>query len=251
MYGKLAARGRSGILGSDESRLGMSSSRTTAPARRRRAPRGTLSPDAIVQAATEVIGTDGLDALTIRRLADDLGVRPMSLYTHFRDKDAILRAVAEQQLSHLRVSEPMSSPIDQLGQIMRAYYRLLIEHPVLLHLDAAFEGMTPAQARFTEEIHTCLRPLGIPPQTAVGLVATLARYVIGAAYVYPTRSAWDEDPDHWNQVRARWAALPPEEYPSMHAVAADYPSFSQQDVFEFGLRTLLDAIAAKASGGGR
>jgi AcrR family transcriptional regulator len=245
MYAKLVARESSRILGSDESGRAMSSTRST-PARRRRAPRGTLSPDAIVQAATEVIATDGLDALTIRRLADDLGVRPMSLYTHFRDKDAILRAVAEQQLSHYQVTESASSPIDRLGQLMRAYYQLLIDHPVLLRLDAAFEGMTPAQARFTEEIHSCLRPLDIPPPTAVGLVAMLVRYVIGAAYVYPTRSAWDTDPDHWTHVAARWAALPLDDYPSMHAVAADYPSFSQQDVFEFGLRALLEAIAAKA-----
>src|SRR3954468_21510820 len=101
------------------------------PARRRpRAPRGTLNRDVIVKAAITVIDTDGLPALTTARLADELGVRPMSLYAHFQDKDAILKAVAAELFGRFRTPEQAESDLDLLGEMMRAYFTLLVDHPV-------------------------------------------------------------------------------------------------------------------------
>jgi AcrR family transcriptional regulator len=200
----------------------------------------------ILKAAISVIEADGMDALTIRGLARDLGVGPMALYTHFRDKDAILRAVAAELFGRFEVPSVASSDIELLRETMRGYFRLLIENPVLLRLDAAVDDINLAETPIFESIHACLERLRIDHRTAVGLAATLARFVVGSAFLYPRRCAWDDDPDHWAQYRRYLAMLSPVNYPSMHRLARDFPAFTQREVFEFGLETQLAAVANAA-----
>jgi AcrR family transcriptional regulator len=213
------------------------------PARRRpRAPRGTLNQDVIVKAAIAVIDSEGLAALTTGRLADALGVRPMSLYAHFQDKDAILKAVAAELFGRFRTPERAGSDLELLGDMMRAYFTLLVDHPVLLQLGAAVEEVSPAEARFTETLHACLRRMNVDHHTAVGLVATMLRFVVGSALLYPIRRIWDEDPHHWERISRNLAALPPETYPALRELSQDFPHFTQHEAFEFGLRGMLIMI---------
>lgn len=218
------------------------------PARgRARAPRGTLTPEAIVEAAIAIIESDGLPALTTKRLAEDLGAKPMSLYTHFRDKAAITKAVADELFDRFEMPDHPGSDVEMLGAIMRAYFRLLVDHPVLLQLGVAVEGISPAEARFTEAAYGCLKRLGIDHRTTVGIVATTLRFVIGSALIYPIRMVWDEDPHHWDRISRTLAALPPGDYPAIHEMARNFPTFTQYEAFEFGLRIQLKAIAAEAA----
>jgi AcrR family transcriptional regulator len=209
---------------------------------RRRAPRGTLSAEVIVAAAIAVIDTDGLDALTTGRLADDLGVRPMALYTYFRDKDAIVRAAGLALLDRFAMPEDRESDVEMLREIIRAYFQLLVDHPALLKLDALIEDINPAEARISEAIYGCLERLGLDHRSAVGFKATLLRLAMGSALVYPSRQAWDDNPAHWDRIRRQMAALDPDTHATMHELSQDYPAFSQREVFEFGLDTLLRAV---------
>jgi AcrR family transcriptional regulator len=215
---------------------------------RRRAPRGTLNRDLIVATAIKVIDADGLDALTTRRLSDDLGVRPMALYKYFADKDAILRAVAEELFGRFEMPERVPSDREMLRQLMRSYFRLLVDHPVLLQLDAFRDETNNAEIRSAEALYACFKALGIDHREAIGLVATFVRFVVGSATLYPGRRKWDEDPDHWKRQRQQLSALPPEVYPAIHDVTPDFPAFNQEEVFEFGLEKLLCAVDAAARG---
>jgi AcrR family transcriptional regulator len=203
-----------------------------------------------------VANADGLGALTTRRIADELGVRPMSLYTHFRDKDAILQAVATELYGRFETpaasecattSEGGGPDIDSLRTIMRAYFRLLIDNPVLLELDSLIHN-NPPELRFAEVAYGCLFRLGIDHRTAIGLLSTLARFVIGCASVYPTRREWDYDHGYWERFRQRLAALPPDANPFMRTLSEDFPVFTQQEAFEFGLEKLLATVAEAAAG---
>ncbi|RJO71449.1 TetR/AcrR family transcriptional regulator [Nocardia panacis] len=207
---------------------------------RTRAPRGTLNPELIVDTAIDLIDRDGLAALSTRRLAGELAVRPMALYTHFRDKDAILAAVMTELLSRFEWPDPDVEDVEWLRQVMRAYFRLYTAYPALLQLDIqSTQKIDDVEAKITEQLYGRLARLNIDHRTAIGLLATLIRFVLGCATVYPTRHAWDEDPQHWERVRQEWARLPAEAYPSMHALTDDFPTFTQWDVFEFGLNAIL------------
>ncbi len=211
---------------------------------RGRAPRGALTPEAIVNAALAIIESDGLSALTTKRIADDLGVGTMSLYTHFRDKNAITKAVADELFDRFEMPDHPGSDLEMLGEMMRAYFRLLVDHPVLLQLGVAVEGISPAEARFVEAVYGCLQRLGVDHHTTVGIVATILRFVIGSALIYPIRKVWDEDANHWERISRTLVALPPQTYPAIHELARSFPTFTQLEAFEFGLQIQLKAIAS-------
>jgi AcrR family transcriptional regulator len=227
----------------------MTTSRGKRPARRRATPRGTLNPEVIVKAAIKVIDDDGLTALTTVRLAKELDVRPMALYTHFRDKDAILRAVAVELLGRFELPESTADPIESLCRLMTAYFRLLVDNPALLQLDTFTVDIESAEPRFGEALYACMRRLRLDHRTAVTSVSVMFRHAVGCAVVYRTRRVWDDDPDHWPRHRRSLAALPPETYPSLHELAADFPAITQKEYFDQGLDVHLSALAAAAAAG--
>jgi hypothetical protein len=123
---------------------------------------------------------------------------------------------------------------------------LLADFPVLLQLNEIVDPINPAEVRISEAIHGCLRRLGFDQRATVGLKATLLRYVIGCGFVYPTRRHWDDDPDHWERYRERLAGLSSETFPAIHEMTTDFPAYTQLETFEFGLETLMTAIASTA-----
>lgn len=209
---------------------------------RTRTPRGTLNPAAIVDAAISVLDSEPLESVTIKRLADRLGVRPMSLYTHFRDKDAILSAVSVELLSRIEIPRPTGNHFEQLKEMMRAYFRLLKQHPVLLQMNSLIDDTNTAELQFSEHVYACLNHLHVDQRTSVGLVASLLRFALGSALVYPIRKQWDDDPGHWQRVTAQWKQLPAQQYPAMRELKDDSAAFTQDEVFEFGLNALLAGI---------
>src|ERR1700737_3218392 len=72
--------------------------------------RERLSPDTIVDGAIALADAEGLDAVTIRRLAQDHDVTPMALYWHFKDKGELLDGIAERLLADVRLPTPCPKP---------------------------------------------------------------------------------------------------------------------------------------------
>ncbi|MFI0423991.1 TetR/AcrR family transcriptional regulator [Spongiactinospora sp. 9N601] len=205
----------------------------------KRAPRGSLTKDRIVTAAIDLLDREGLDALTVRRLATELQVRPMALYNHVNGKADILAAVAEEMTSRLDLPDAATAGADGLRAVFRSYFRLLVEHPVLLQLNDTLEQANPAELRVSERAYAIMRQAGLEPRDAVGLLAGMVRFTIGCALLYPHRHAWDDDPGHWDRTREAIMALPAGEYPELRAMGADLPIFTQEDAFEFGLDVFL------------
>lgn len=222
---------------------------TSTAAERQRAPRGTLTAERILDAAIRVIDEHGLDSMTMARLANELGVKPMSLYTHYRDKSAILRAATAVLFERVEVPVRTVPDLAHLRDVMRAYFRLLVDNPALLLIDRTSEGITDAEARIYEELYACMRHLGVDRRTAAGLLATLLRYAAGAAHLYRVRRSWDDDRDYWNRYRNHLGDLPAEAYPSMHWLWSDFPVFTQDETFEFGLDALLKTVEVYARSG--
>src|SRR5579864_4001630 len=101
--------------------------------------RARLSKGAVIDRALKLADTDGLEALTIRRLAADLGVTPMALYWHFRSKEELLAGLAEAIWGEIEVkvdpglswSDQLRSGLESLVSVLRAHpcaARLLIDH---------------------------------------------------------------------------------------------------------------------------
>jgi AcrR family transcriptional regulator len=138
----------------------------TAPARRD-SDRTRLSRDAVADRALRLADAAGVDALTIRGLATELGVTPMALYWHFRTKDALLSGLSERVWAEMDTSVKDTTPWpEQLSGLLESLLRVLRAHPaaarLLLRTQHLGESCLPA-AEITLDI---LRRAGFDPGRA-------------------------------------------------------------------------------------
>ena len=109
----------------------------------------------------------GLDALTIRKLAQELGVTPMALYWHFRSKDELLDGLAERVWSEIDVDVDPGAPWpDQLRGLLESLLQVLRAHPAAATLLLHKESQNESFLRATETTLDVLRKAGFDPRYA-------------------------------------------------------------------------------------
>src|SRR5262249_40756768 len=153
------------------------------PARARRsrsAGRGTLSRQVITGAAIALADSDGLEAVTIRRLAELLDVTPMALYRYFEDKDALLDGIAEGLIADVELPALTKSPWkDQLHVVLEAVLAALRPHPTLAGLvPTRILDSEPGRV-IAERTLELLRRAGLPGDTAAEMSGYLLSALIG------------------------------------------------------------------------
>src|SRR5689334_21022630 len=115
------------------------------------AERTRLSRQAVVDRGLALADAGGLDALTIRRLAQDLGVTPMALYWHFRSKEELTAALAERVWSEISADTDPGQPwAQQLRGLLESLIAVLRAHPCASQLLAGSEKQSPAAMAVTE-----------------------------------------------------------------------------------------------------
>ena len=218
------------------------STSTRARPRQPRRRRGDLSRETIAATALELTDRDGLDSLSMRRLAERLGIGPMTLYGYFRDKDELLDAVVEAAAAERPRPRRGVSWQEQLREIARALRAGLSRHPALVQLRLQRPIMTPGAFRGTEAALQALRSAGFGPDEAAHAFRLLFIYVFG----YAAFSAPEVTDELRGEVRAAVAALPPEEYPVMTAAGETLADTMGGDApFELGLDTVIAGMEAR------
>ena len=194
----------------------------------------------------------GLDGLTIRKLAQELGVTPMALYWHFRSKDELLDGLAERVWSEIDIDvDAAASWPDQLRGLLESLLQVLRAHPaapaLLLHKESPNEFFL----RATETTLDVLRNAGFDPRYA----SEIARTALwtGITLVMSEAGITSLDADDRTELQRRkqvvFATLPSVRFPRLVECAApmtacDDPDFHYQlgiDVFIAGVQ----AMAAK------
>lgn len=142
-------------------------------------------------AALRVVDNGGYQRLTIRGLAADLGVAPMSLYRHVASKDDLLEAVVDRLVE--RCWRPERDPADWRGWVGEAASRLrdlLVSHPAALQVYLRHPVATPAAI---ERMQTMLDVLGAAtsdPAAALRGYAAVHTYTLGFAALEASRETW-------------------------------------------------------------
>jgi AcrR family transcriptional regulator len=137
----------------------------------------------ILSAALRVVDDDGLDALTMRRLAGDLGVATMSLYSHVPNKDDLLLGVIDLATAEIVLPDPDTPPWDALRAINRSFRSVAARHPNLVPLTATRPPTGPAGLRTLEVALDALRRAGIDAASAATAYRLMASYVIGFVFL--------------------------------------------------------------------
>ena len=141
--------------------------------------------------AIDIVDSDGLDALTMRRLGGDLGVDPMMIYRHIPDKDTLLDLMLERVRSRMRIPDPPpDDPGELFALIFSEYRRVLVAHPNLIPL--ATRRTDVAQPSGLDY----LIDIGLPVDEAVALYQSLAAFTIGFSVLGSPQEAhsWDQFP---------------------------------------------------------
>jgi AcrR family transcriptional regulator len=155
-----------------------------------RAPWGSISREEIVRAAVGIIEAGGYEDMSIRNLAAELGVSPMSLYRHIRDKDDLLDEVADILLAE--VWRPGADEGDWEAWVVEAAARLrqfLVTQPAGLHVYLRHPVVSPAAVERMGAMMAVLRRAGLDEATARSAYGALHTYTIGFAALEASRAA--------------------------------------------------------------
>jgi AcrR family transcriptional regulator len=213
-------------------------------------PRGSLTREQIIKEALALLEEHGPGALSMRRLADRLGVAPNALYTHVRGKADLIDGLIDQVYAGLTLDLDRSGDwAQQLTTLSREIRAHLLVHPAVVPYALQQPGLGPHSLRLGEAIYNVLRPAGFSDQAVVGTVYALLTYILGFVALEIPRAGTDpQTSDEF--VRRMWAffaALPPGEFPHTVELAAQLARISTEDQFQFGIRTFLAGLNAHAS----
>ncbi len=214
-----------------------------APASRTRRPRGSLTPQAILDAA-EAVAASGFDALTMRAVAAELGAVPMALYTHFATKDELVDALLDRVLGRFAPDPPTGDWVEDLRRFARAHRLLLTTHPWAVAPLFARPNPGLGSVRIGELALQILRGGGFSGSRAVAAFSGIVALNYGWSSFTTARdraqAATGDD------IRAALAGLPPADYPLTVEVAADLGAYGSDDHYELVLAQLLDGLRAAA-----
>ncbi len=206
-------------------------------------PTVPLSRERILGAALDVIDREGLSALSMRRLAQELDVWPMSVYRYFRDKDELLDAIAARAAADVPLPSDAESWREQLRALLGGAREAMAHDPAGIGGSLARAFLTPEALRLSESGLSILEGAGLTRAEAASAWRALWSYTYGFAMfrVAPTAG------ETLRATRAAIAVLPDDDYPTLLASAGEVSaSLADEDEFHYGLDRLLDGITAGA-----
>jgi TetR/AcrR family transcriptional regulator, tetracycline repressor protein len=215
----------------------------------RRRPRGSLTRELIIKEALALLEEHGPGGLSMRRLADRLGVAPNALYTHVRGKADLIDGLIDQVYAGLTVTpDPSGDWTQQLATLSQDVREHLLAHPAVVPYALQRPGLGPHGLRLGEAIYDILRPAGFSDQAVVGTVYALLTYILGFVALEVPRAGTDpQTSDEFvRRLHAFFAALPPGEFPHTVHLAAQLARISTDDQFRFGIRIFLAGLNAQA-----
>ncbi|HZV75198.1 MAG TPA: TetR/AcrR family transcriptional regulator C-terminal domain-containing protein [Conexibacter sp.] len=201
-----------------------------------RGTRGGLSTQAIVDTAIAIADVDGLDAVSIRRVAAILEVRPMSLYTHIVSKDELLDLMANELVGLMLVEQSSSGDWrEALSEIARASHAAFVAHPWVLAAFARRPQPGPNAGRHAKQMASAVAGLGLAPDDVWTVLGIVDDYVLGHALrVATSGNASDLEASLTESDRAA--------QPELTALPGVDEARITDDGFEVGLQTVLDGV---------
>lgn len=228
--------------------------RRAAKPRRQRTER-TLSREVIIDAAMRVVDAEGADAVTMRRVAQELDTGAASLYAHVEGKEELLEALFDKAIGEV-VFDDHPDPKrwrEQLKAYLTAYREMLLSHRDLAQVGLGRIPLGPNGIRSMEQVLAIMKAGKLPDRVIAFGADLLGQYVTASAYetsLFFERNAGQDGEfvDWHDEVEAFFNALPAKEFPTIVAMSAALVGEGDEtdgDVrFQFGLDVLITGLAA-------
>jgi AcrR family transcriptional regulator len=215
---------------------------------RRREP---ISRDRVIEAALRIMDTEGLEAVTMRRVGRELGVEAMSLYHHVKDKEDILDGIVEQVMSEF---DPPASGGDwrEDARIAAGGWReMLTRHPNVMTLmaDRHKPLANPTSVRPMDTALGILRRAGLSPRDTAQAFQAFGGFIMGFVMMEQGMMFGhdDGDADHQQEMEAFSRMLAGGDLPYLQEALPILHECATDDLFEFGLDLLIRGVESRAS----
>jgi AcrR family transcriptional regulator len=212
--------------------------------------RTRLSRDRVLSAAVAVADAGGAGSLTIRSLAQELGVKPMSVYYHVANKDEILDGIVDYVFSQIELPATDGDWRAEIRRRAESARQVLRRHSWAIGLMESRTTPGPATLRHHDAVIATLRAAGFSMAMTAHAYALLDAYVYG--FAVQEASLPFEGPDTVSEVAdsimAQFAAG---DYPHLVEMVTGYyrqPGYDFADEFDFGLGLILDGLSASIPG---
>jgi AcrR family transcriptional regulator len=206
-------------------------------------PRIPLTRERVLEAALRIADTEGLDALTMRRLGQELGVQAMSLYNHVANKDDLRNGIVEIVMSEIEV------PSDDdwkaaLRQSALSAHRALVRHPWACNLHMSTPRISDARMLWMEGVLRTLREAGFSPNMTHHAYHALDSHITGFT-LWLVSMPFDSHEELLDMAQEFIPQIPADRYPYVVEHAKEHlqePDPDEPSEFEFGLDLILEGL---------
>jgi AcrR family transcriptional regulator len=213
--------------------------------------RTPLSRETIVDAAFAVLDREGLDALSMRRLAQQLGTGAASLYWHVRNKDQLIDLLLERAIGELAPPGPPDPERwqEQIKDFARANRALYARHRDLARASLGRVPFGPSLVVVVEAMLAILKAGGVPDRIAAYAGDLLSLYVAATSYEESlgmrTPAGDDVTPQEMTDMFTSYlGGLPQDAFPHIHAMLGSLVGGGRDERFELGLEVIVAGLAS-------
>jgi AcrR family transcriptional regulator len=207
-------------------------------------PRTPLTRQRVLRAALALADRGGVGSLSMRRLAQELGVEAMSLYHHVANKDEILDGIVDVVFSEIDLPSGEGDWKQAMRQRAISAREALRRHPWATSLMESRSTPGPANLRHHDAVIGCLRRAGFPVELAAHAYSLLDAYVYG--FALQEASLPFRTPEETAEVaQTIMARFPADAYPHLTELAVQHvlqPGYDYGSEYEFGLDLILDGL---------
>jgi AcrR family transcriptional regulator len=205
-----------------------------------------LSKERIVEAAIEILDTEGESALTFRALTARLATGAGAIYWHVASKNDLLAATTGDVITRAMTDVVSGAePREAIRAIALGVFDAIDAHP-WVGAQLSREPWQSAMLQIFESVGGQLQALGVPERAQFDCASALVNYVLGLAGQYAAGArllARETDRTAFlTTLAARWAQLDPAQYPFVHQVATQLPEHDDREQFLAGINLILAGI---------
>lgn len=207
-------------------------------------PRTPLNRERVLRAALALADANGIDALSMRKLGDAVGVEAMSLYNHVPSKADLLDGLIDLVFSEIELPSGAHGWRTAMRLRAIAIRAALSRHPWAIGLMESRTSPGPATLRHHDAVLGCLRSAGFPVALAAHAYAVLDSYIYGFA-LQEASLPFDAGAETSELAQAILAQFPADTYPHLAEFTLKHvlqPGYDYGSEYEFGLDLILDGL---------
>ena len=207
-----------------------------------------ITGEALAAAGLAVLRREGLDALSMRKVAAELGVRAASLYYHVQDKEQLLDLIADSVVWDARKLATAGDWEHCLREAAHAYYRHLHANRDAARLMAGRRTPGPNLLYVLDVMLSRLHEAGFSDAVAARATLTISTYVQGYVLQEQVPKAPHREPDAASELSAACRTTTATQYPNIMSLIAVKKAGDTKELFSFGVERLIDGLRAQLPG---